>query len=161
MCASQKNHRGTRCGNPVVPRKQSGISDRNSSKTMEAKRSQVFIEPGVASSKGLPDVSEDTLNQTTSTSEQQMRELLNDAVDSVVMMHWSKKEDRKSEMNVTSGTSKLHLSAGQKMQCNSSHHSLGQGRRPSIEPAGSHAGRCPSFAENPLLTAMRSASLST
>ena len=39
------------------------ISDRNSSKTMEAKRSQAFIEPGDESCKGLPDVGEDTLKQ--------------------------------------------------------------------------------------------------
>ena len=61
------------------------------------------------------DVGDDTLNQY-----EQMRELLNDAVDlvtdygddggdKVAMMLWSKNEDRKGEKNVTSGTSKLPL----------------------------------------------------
>ena len=57
---------------------------------------------------------------TKETDEQHMRELLNDAVDlvaengddggdKVAMMHWSKNEDRRGKMDVTSGTSKLSL----------------------------------------------------
>ena len=100
-----------------------------------------------------------TQMSTKETDEQHMRELPHDAVDlvteygddggdKVAMMHWPKNEDRKGEMNVTSDTSKLPLVGGsgnrptyvcyfrRRMQRNSSHQRLGQGR-----PALSQQGR--------------------
>ena len=120
---SLENNSQTRCVNPGVPRKQSGmfqtetLARHHQQRNLKLSQNQALE---VAKVHRMLVKTHLTKMSTKETDEQQLRELLNDDVglvaeyghddgDKVAMMHWSKSEDRKGEMNVTSGTSKLPL----------------------------------------------------